>query len=128
MLYFIRSMGLFGILEIILLAVIAILAIKKTIDLFGRTHLEPAALENGLHAILFWGVIALVSGVLGQVSGIYRALNVIINAKEIAPKLVAQGFAESFTSTIFGLWLFLAAAVIWFALFARYKRITASRS
>jgi biopolymer transport protein ExbB/TolQ len=124
MLYFIRSMGLFGILEIILLAVIAILAIKKTIDLFGRTHLEPAALESGLHAILFWGVIALVAGVLGQVSGIYRALNVIVNAKEIAPKLVAMGFAESFTTTIFGLWLFLAAALIWFALFTRYKRIT----
>jgi hypothetical protein len=128
MLYFIRSMGSFGILEIILLAVIAILAIKKTIDLFGRTHLEPAALENGLHAILFWGVIALVSGVLGQVSGIYRALNVIVNAKEISPKMVAMGFAESFTTTIFGLSLFLVAAVIWFALFTRYKRLTAAKS
>jgi len=51
-----------------------------------------------------------------------------VNAKEIAPKMVAMGFAESFTTTIFGLWLFLAAALVWFALFARYKRITASKS
>jgi biopolymer transport protein ExbB/TolQ len=128
MLYFIQSMGPFGILEIILLVVIAILAVKKTVDLFGRTHLDAPALENGLHAILFWGVIAAVLGVLGQVSGIYRALNVIINAKEIAPKLVAQGFAESFTTTIFGLTLFVAAAVIWFGLFARYKQLAASKS
>lgn len=128
MLYFIRSMGPFGILEIVLLVVIAILAIKKAVDLFFRARLDAAALESGLHAILFWGVIAAVLGVLGQVSGIYRALNIIVNAKEIDPKIVAMGFAESFTTTIFGLALFVAAAVIWFALFARYKRLTASRS
>ncbi len=128
MLYFIRSMGPFGILEIILLIVIAVLAIKKAVDLFFRARLDAAALESGLHAILFWGVIAAVLGVLGQVSGIYRALNVIASAKEIDPKIVAMGFAESFTTTIFGLALFVVAAVIWFALFARYKRLTASRS
>jgi len=121
-------MGPFGILEIILLIVIAVLAIKKAVDLFFRARLDAAALESGLHAILFWGVIAAVLGVLGQVSGIYRALNVIASAKEIDPKIVAMGFAESFTTTIFGLALFVVAAVIWFALFARYKRLTASRS
>ncbi len=128
MLYFIRSMGPFGILEIILLIVIAVLAIKKAVDLFFRARLDAAALKSGLHAILFWGVIAAVLGVLGQVSGIYRALNVIVNAKEIDPKIVAMGFAESFTTTIFGLALLVVAAVIWFALFARYKRLTASGS
>lgn len=128
MLYFIRSMGPFGILEIILLIVIAVLAIKKAVDLFFRARLDAAALESGLHAILFWGVIAAVLGVLGQVSGIYRALNIIVSAKEIDPKIVAMGFAESFTTTIFGLALLVVAAVIWFALFARYKRLTASGS
>ncbi len=128
MLYFIRSMGPFGILEIVLLAVIAVLAVKKSIDLFGRGDLDAAELEKGLHAILFWGVIALVAGVLGQVSGIYRALNVIIRATEIDPKIVAMGFAESFTTTIFGLALFLVSAVVWFILFARYKRLAAAAS
>ncbi len=128
MLYFIQSMGPFGILEIILLAVIVILGIKKTIDFFGRGADDPARHESGLHAILFWGVVALVAGVLGQVSGIYRALNIIINAKEIDPQIVALGFAQSFTTTIFGLTVFIVAAVIWFALYTRYKRLIAARS
>jgi uncharacterized membrane protein len=128
MLRFMQSMGSFGFLEIVLLIVIAVLAVKKAIDLFGRSGLDTASLESGLHAILFWGVVALVAGVLGQVSGIYNALNVIIRAQEIDPKIVAMGFAESFTTTIFGLAVFLVAAVIWFALYTRYKRLAAARS
>jgi hypothetical protein len=126
--YFIVSMGTYGIIEIVLLVVIAVLAIKKTIDLFVRRGLDAAGLERGLHAILFWGVIALAAGVLGQVSGIYRALNVIVNATEINPKIVAMGFAQSFTTTIFGLALFVVAAVIWFALYTQYKRLVSGRS
>ena len=128
MFYFLRSMGPYSILEVILLAVIAVLAIKKTIDLFGRKNLDATGLKSGLHAILFWGVIALAVGVLGQMTGIYLALNVIATAKAIDPKLVAMGFAQSFTTTIFGLAVFLFAAVIWFALLMRYKRLTTAKS
>jgi biopolymer transport protein ExbB/TolQ len=123
MLLFIKQMGPFGFLMIIISVVIAALAIKKAIDLFAGKDRAPAVLERGLHAILFWGVIAAVLGVLGQISGIYNALNAIYRATEIDPRIIYMGFAESFTTTLYGLWVLLLSAIIWFALFMKYKRL-----
>ncbi|HER43310.1 MAG TPA: hypothetical protein ENO08_02475 [Candidatus Eisenbacteria bacterium] len=125
MLLYIKQMGPFGYLMIIISVVIAALAVKKAIDLFARTDRAPAELERGLHAILFWGVIASVLGVLGQLSGIYNALNAISRAAEISLNVVFMGLAQSFTTTLYGFWTLALSAVVWFALFMRYRRITA---
>lgn len=127
MLLFIKQMGPFGYLMIIISVVIGALAIKKAIDLFGGKGRATADLETGLHAILFWGVVEAVLGVLGQISGIYNALNAIYRATEIDPRIIYMGFAESFTTTLFGLWALLLSSIIWFALFMKYKRLVASR-
>jgi biopolymer transport protein ExbB/TolQ len=123
MLLFIKQMGPFGYLMIIISIVIAALAIKKATDLFRGGDRSAAELESGLHAILFWGVISAVLGVLGQISGIYNALNAIYRASEIDPRIVFMGFAESFTTTLYGLTTMLISAVIWFALFMRYRKL-----
>ena len=120
---FIQQMGKFGILLIVLSAVIAALAIKKTVDLFARKNLGRHQLESGLHGILFWGVIAGVLGVLGQISGIYNALHAIIRATEISPRVIFMGVAESFTTTLYGLTTLVLSAVIWFGLYTRYKKL-----
>ena len=124
---YIKQMGPFGYLMIIISVVIVALAIKKAIDLFAGKERSAAELERGLHAILFWGVIASVLGVLGQISGIYHALNAIVRATEISPRVICMGFAESFTTTIYGLWTLFLSAIIWFALFTRYKRLVAAK-
>ena len=128
MLLYIKQMGPFGYLMIIISVVIAALAIKKAIDLFGGRDRAAADLERGLHAILFWGVVEAVLGVLGQISGIYNALNAIYRAKEIDPRIIYMGFAESFTTTLYGLGALLLSAIVWFALFMRYKRLTAAKT
>ena len=125
MLLFIRQMGPFGYLMIIISVVIGVLAIKKAIDLFARKGCAAADLERGLHAILFWGVVEAILGVLGQISGIYNALNAIYRATEIDPRIIYMGFAESFTTTLYGLWTLLLSAIIWFALYMRYRKLTA---
>lgn len=125
---FIQQMGKFGILLIILSVVIVALAVKKSIDLFMRRDLDLHQLEKGLHGILFWGVIASVLGVLGQISGIYNALHAIIKATEIDPRIVFMGFAESFTTTLYGLTTLLISAVIWFTLYTRYKKLEGKMS
>jgi uncharacterized membrane protein len=124
--YFFKSMGVFGLPMIIIAVVIAVLIIKKAVDLFVRKDLPPRKLEGGLHAILFWGAVSAVFGVLGQYTGIYKALSVIMKAKQISPNLVAQGFAESFTTTIFGLGILLISAIAWFILLGRYRKLTSS--
>lgn len=126
MLNFIKSMGMFGPLLIVLAIVIAVLSIRKIVDLFAGKDLSTARLEQGLHAILFWGIMSAMLGFIGQASGLYNALSAISRAKQISPNIVAGGFAESLTTTIFGLTVLLVSAVVWFVLFLRFKRMTAS--
>ncbi|MGD8395265.1 MAG: MotA/TolQ/ExbB proton channel family protein, partial [Candidatus Eiseniibacteriota bacterium] len=76
-----------------------------------------------IHAILFWGVLAALLGFLGQTTGLYKALTVIAGAREISPVMVAQGFAESLTTTLFGMVLLVLSAVAWFGLHAAYRRV-----
>jgi len=73
-------------------------------------------LDGSLTAILFWGFAAAVMGFLGQCSGIYNALTVIAQASQIDPQLVMQGFAESFSTTLWGGGLLLASGLAWFVL------------
>jgi len=124
--YFFSSMGVFGIPLIVIALVILVLVIRKAVDLWGRKDLSASRLESGLHAILFWGAVSALFGVLGQLTGIYNALGAIMKAREISPNVVAQGFAQSFTTTIFGLETLLVSAIIWFILYGRYRKLTAS--
>ena len=121
------QMGIFGFPLIIISVVVVALAIKKAVDLFGGGDLETARLENGLHAIIFWGGVGAVLGVLGQASGIYNALGVISRASEISPQITAMGLAESFTTTIFGLTILIVSAILWFVLYTRYRRVISKR-
>ena len=75
-----------------------------------------------INAILFWGGVAAVLGVLGQFHGIYQALNVIAQATEISPPIIWQGLAVSFTTTLAGLATLVIAALIWVTLQAVYRR------
>ena len=72
-------------------------------------------------------VIAAVVGILGQISGIYTSLSIIADAQKINPKLVARGFSQSFSTTLFGLTTFLLAAIIWYVLHWQYKKRAAEK-
>ena len=91
--------------------------------LFGGNATEAPQAAQGMHAILFWGTISALLGILGQLSGIYKALNVIMRASEISPSAIAMGFAESLTTTITGLLILFFSAIAWFALQARYRQV-----
>ena len=65
------------------------------------------------NAILFWGAASGVVGLLGQCHGTYIALNVILAAPEIDPRIVADGFVISFIPTLFGMGILAYALVVW---------------
>ncbi|HDQ45516.1 MAG TPA: hypothetical protein ENN17_08480 [bacterium] len=112
---------------LILTVTIITLSVKKTLDLFVREHLDLRQKEMGLNAILFWGVIAGSLGVTAQLLGIYLALGEIRKAADISMALVVDGYRVSFITTLFGLYLFIGAAILWFLLRWKYKVMTRER-
>ena len=119
---FIQSSGPYGYLILILGLVNLGLVITRATQLAMQRAQDGPALQSRLHSILFWGGICAVLGLLGQATGLYNALRAIGAATEISPNIVMQGLAESFTTTLFGIQVFVASAIAWFALSARYRR------
>jgi biopolymer transport protein ExbB/TolQ len=115
--------GLYMFPLLVLAVVILVLTIKKALDLFVREGLDRERLERGLGAILFWGCVAAVLGIMGQLQGQYISLKTISQVDTISPTLVAEGMAVSLITTLFGLMQLAFAGIAWFTLSTRFQRV-----
>jgi biopolymer transport protein ExbB/TolQ len=116
MMSFFREMGFyFWPLTLIAIAVVG-LALSAAARLRQAGPEESANVEHTINAVLFWGCVAAVVGILGQFHGIYQALKVISMAQAVAPPIIWGGLAVSFSSTLAGLAILLVAALLWAAL------------
>jgi len=107
---FIKTSGMFGVPLLILTLLILGLIIR------AAWTLGKKPVSDTIFSILFWGFVAAVLGFLGQCSGLYNGLTAISRASEINPRIVQQGLAESFTTTLWGGTLLLVSGVAWFLL------------
>ena len=91
--------------------------------LTGRTawqirHREQsgAEAELSLQAILFWGAMSVVLGMLGTAIGWIQATRAIALAGGAEPGLIWSGFGITLTTLTFGMLIFTIAALCWFVL------------
>lgn len=92
-------------------------------DIFSK-GLKGDAVKRRLDYIRFFGLLALVTGVLGQLIGLYGAFGAIEQAGEVSQALLAGGLKVSSITTIYGLIIFVLTRLIWFGL--HYKANKAS--
>lgn len=78
---------------------------------YGPVH-DPRLTER-LNGLLFWGVVAAVLGFLGQCNGVNQSPTAILEASEVSPRVVTQGFVISFVSALFGLGILAFALAAW---------------
>ena len=122
MFLFFQKCGLYGWPLLAITITNLVLVILTIMKLAGDRPGNGSGLHHRVNSILFWGMIAAVTGLLGQYHGIYKGLNAIISATAISPPLIAQGFAESFTTTLWGLTVFVISAVLWLILSNQARR------
>jgi biopolymer transport protein ExbB/TolQ len=99
------------------------LSVRTGLRLAGgdRSRVEEAG--RGLQAILFWGGMAVVLGLLGTVIGIITMTQAIQLAGVAEPRLVWGGIGVVLTTLLFGLLVFLLSAVSWFVLRQWHGRV-----
>jgi hypothetical protein len=107
---FFTDAGIVGIPLLVLSLVILGLILR------AMARLRHKGEDTTLFAILFWGFAAAVLGFLGQCAGLYNALTVISAAQSIDPSIVSRGFAQSFTTTLWGGGLLIVSGLAWFIL------------
>lgn len=121
MLDFFKAAGVFA-YPLTLISIVNVVIVLRCAA--GLAKGSGPVLTHSINAVLFWGCVSAALGFLGQCSGLYNALGVISRAPAINPALVARGFAESFTTTIFGLTILVLSALAWFALSTWHRRAT----
>ena len=109
----IRLAGPYGYILSLLALVVLFVTIRATRTLLRGTGTSPTVIRDQLNAVLFWGGVAGVMGFLGQCDGSYRALSIILQAREISADVVAEGFVISFVPTLFGLGILGFSVAAW---------------
>jgi len=60
------------------------------------------------------GLFALITGILGQLIGLYSAFSAIENAGNITPIMVYGGIKVSMVTTLYGIFIYLISIILWF--------------
>lgn len=100
-------------------------AIRTAVLLYGERRASPLA-GRWLQAILFWGAISVLVGLLGTTVGVIQMAQAIALAGSVSATLVWAGFGIALVTTIFGMLIFLLSAVLWFLLRLRYQALGSS--
>ena len=93
--------------------ILGFLTLFNVVRLLQRKLPAGRAGDISLQALPFWGAIAVLLGVLGQVIGHYKMLSVMVDAAAINPKLVIAGLRECLVTTITGLVICIVALLAW---------------
>jgi biopolymer transport protein ExbB/TolQ len=91
---------------------------------------EPrrAEAEPSLQAILFWGGMSVVLGLIGTVIGLIQISQAIAFAGSVNATLVWGGVGVSLVTLIFGMLIFTVSALSWFVLRQWSRRPLGSRA
>lgn len=92
-----------------------VIIIKKFIDVFND-KLSDIEKSKGLSYIKFFGTLSLVSGVFGQIIGLYSAMVAIEQMGNVSPAMLAGGIKVSFITTMYGFLIFILSYLLWFVL------------
>ena len=93
-------------------------ALKAALVIYGKGVAYPT---SRLYYVRFFGMLALVTGVLGQIIGLYDAMHQVSQIGEVSQAILAGGLRVSSITTLYGFIIFLLAHLLWFVLDIKLK-------
>jgi len=102
-----------GILTVILIIMVA-WAVYHFLPVITKKEVNLAQTKAKLKHIKTFGTFALVTGIFGQLIGLYQAFSILEEVGNISQSLIAGGLKVSLISTIYGIVIFLISLLLWF--------------
>ncbi len=102
---------------LIMWVVVAVLVARFLLN--HRHGVEKTALKRMNASILFFGSLALLYGIMGQIIGLFEALIYIQEMGGVSASALAAGLRVSMLCTVYGFALFMLTIIIWY-LFRHY--------
>ena len=70
--------------------------------------------KTNIESMLVLGVIVFISGILNQIAGMIEALETMIRATDISPRIVMGGIIESFKIPVFCAFVLIISLLFWY--------------
>lgn len=104
-----------GILTLIFFVILAI-AVFNLFLIIRDDFKDIAETRKKLAYIKSLGLFAFITGILGQLIGLFSAFTAIEKAMDISPAILAGGLKVSMITVIYGTVIFLLSYLFWFLL------------
>ena len=120
--WFIMGGSLFmGILTILLVIIVAVSVFYALAIASGKAA-EKTNFKHQLKYIKSLGLFTMITGILGQLIGLFSAFTFIEAAADISPAILAGGLKVSLITTLTGIVIYLISIAIWFLLDLWYHK------
>ena len=105
--------GFMGLLTILLIVMVAWM-IFTVVRFYSVQTPDPKHTLRQLFYSRSVGLFALVTGIFGQMIGLYMAFSNIEKAGDISAAVVFAGLKVSMITTLYGMFIFLLSLLLWF--------------
>lgn len=101
-----------SILTVLLIVMVAWFTYHLVV-IFNSRHISSESVFRRVSYGKAIGLFALVTGILGQLIGLYSAFSAIEGAGDISPAMVYGGLKVSMITTLYGITIYLLSLLIW---------------
>lgn len=84
-----------------------------------KSQSKSAKFKRRNDTVLFLGSLTFLIGILGQLVGLYEAMEIIQTVQDISPQLIYGGIKVSMLTPLYGFVILILSSIIWF--FFRYQ-------
>jgi len=109
----------------ILLVVIVAVAVYFAVTVANGKASQKQNFTHRLKYVKSIGLFTMITGILGQLIGLFIAFTAIEGAEDISPSIIAGGLKVSMITSLTGIIIYLISIVLWFLLDLWYhKKLT----
>jgi len=110
----------------ILLVIIVAVSVYFAIVIANGKAKDKTNFIHQLKYVKSIGLFTMITGILGQLIGLFMAFTAIEVAEDISPAILAGGLKVSMITTLTGTFIYLISILIWFLLDLWYQKTTSS--
>ncbi|MDF1570406.1 MAG: MotA/TolQ/ExbB proton channel family protein [Bacteroidales bacterium] len=96
-----------------LLFIILVIAVFYLVIIVRKDYKNLEEARKRLRYIKSIGLFALVTGILGQMIGLFMAFTAIEQAMDVSPAIMAGGLKVSMIAPMYGMVIFLVSYLLW---------------
>ena len=124
--WFVMGGSLFMSILTILLVIIVAVAVYFTLAILNGKAADKPNFKTQLRYVKSLGLFTMITGILGQLIGLFSAFTAIEAAGDVSPAMLAGGLKVSMITSLTGIVIYLISILIWFLLDLCYEKRIAS--